>query len=110
MSLTFARIGVNDFLFVLHQVVANVMSDIAVFIINYFMNKSMIKMLSMLLEGTICGMTFYCFVVPNSTIVNGANNRTVVFDASTGIMYVLVLKSANGYICIVQNNPCPHLL
>jgi hypothetical protein len=28
-----------DFLFVLHQVVANVMSDIVVFILNYFMNN-----------------------------------------------------------------------
>jgi hypothetical protein len=64
----------------------------------------------MLLEGTICGMSFYSFVVPNSTIVNVTNNRIVAFDASTGIMYVLVMKYANGYICIVQNNPCPGLL
>jgi hypothetical protein len=61
----------------------------------------------MLLEGIICGMSFYSFVVPNSTIVNEANNRVVLFDASTGVMYVLVIKYANGYICIVQNNPCP---
>ncbi len=67
-------------------------------------------MLSMLLEGTICGTNFYSFVVPNWTIVNGANNRIVAFDASTGIMYVLVMKYGNGFICIVQNNACPGLL
>jgi FAD/FMN-containing dehydrogenase len=52
----------------------------------------MTKILSMLLEGTICGTNLYSFVVPNSTIVNEANNRIVAFDASTGIIYVLIMK------------------
>ncbi len=44
---------------------------------------------------------FLFLCAPNWTIVNEANNRIVIFDASTGIMYVLVMKYANGYICIV---------
>ncbi len=93
------------------------MSDIVVFIVNYFMKNVYKTIVAVndqntvnVIRGHDLWNEFLFLCCSKLTIVNGANNRIVVIDVFTGIMYVLVMKYGNGYICIVQNNPYPRLL